>query len=186
MSLIIALEYNPFQRNGRGALAIMITRRPRWRLRLFWPWCVRGFNQGYPGHGKVAIASGIRPYRVDLLYGKFPRLLLVGSNVRGERLEGGAIPTIRPNAFQQGQYFADRIWIHGMQITPSEKSEYNTREYIGSSACHGPNDNKIDRLMEGLETGHRGRYLLIRPTEPLERLLHRRRHRAGTGQRHSS
>lgn len=176
MSLLIALEYHPRERTGQGAFAVQLSRRGRF-LRWYQRWCVRGFNAGHRRYGKVAIVSGVYRYRIDLLYGKDPRLLLIGRDSRGQSLPGGRIATIGPNQFQGGQWYADRIWLHGMRIAPETRGEYQTDCFIGSSACHGPPETDIDRLLAGHRPDETGYYLLIRPTEPFERLYRWVRHR---------
>jgi hypothetical protein len=178
MSLIITVEYHPWQAAGRGAIAVQLSRRHpvlRWYPR----WCVRGFNAGHREFGKVAIVSGLYRYRIDLLYGKDPRPLLVGKDEHGRPLTGGRIRTLAPNHYQSGQWFADRVWLHGMRETPETKPDYFTDRFIGSSACHGPPDRHIDELMRDYREGHSGFYLLIRPSEPIERFYRWFRHRLG-------
>jgi hypothetical protein len=169
MSLLIALEYHPRERTGQGAFAVQLSRRGRW-LRWYPRWCVRGFNAGHRRYGMVAIVSGVYRYRIDHLYGKDPRPLLIGKGADGQPLAGGRIRTIAPNHFQDGQWFADRIWLHGMKVTPEIKTEYHTDCFIGSSACHGPPETGIDRLMANYQPADAGYYLLIRPTEPFEHI----------------
>jgi hypothetical protein len=62
------------------------------------------------------------------------------------------------------------VWLHGMYPTPISKPEYHTDQYVGSSACHGPREFEADLLVEERGAGESGYYLLIRPTEPFERI----------------
>ena len=176
MSLLIALEYHPLERSGQGAVAVQLSRRGRF-LRWYPRWCVRGFNAGHRQYGMVAIVSGVYRYQIGHLYGKDPRPLLIGKGADGQLLPGGRIRTIGPNHFQDGQWFADRLWLHGMKVTPEIKADYHTDCFVGSSACHGPPETGIDRLMADYQPGDTGHYLLIRPTEPFERVYRWLRHR---------
>jgi hypothetical protein len=121
------------------------------------------------GGGQVAIEGGMYPFTV----------VDKGVNKKGEgkglvpKLRNGRkIPTLRPNAAQDGNSVADGVLIHSMNHAPKEADpKHGGEDYYGSEGCNGPTDGGKSQLefMDGSAAGDKGTYLLIRPGEAVDK-----------------
>jgi len=179
--LIGAIEYNPDSPTGGAYLAVNIHDQGSGPggigINIQWGanFVTRGVNKTDPAHnvaggGQVAIQQGVHPFVVvDKGVDRAGR----GKGLIPKLLGGAAIPTLSPNAAQQGNSVANGILLHSMNKNGHVNDPaHGGATYFGSEGCNGPAEGyKPMGFMEGSEVGDTGNYMLMRPAETVNKAI---------------
>jgi len=173
--ITIAIELN--RDDPYGAKAIQLF-EGKSIFKFYDKWVTRGVNK--KGQ-EVAIKSDFYDYNVEdsskNILKKTPRLM--GKNNRsmtGEDVSGGYIETLGKNDTHKDNtgnslMLANGIRQHRMRDKPKKNDpKHGGKDYVYSEGCNGPVGKKdTDKFLEGKNIGDKGKYLLIRPVEYLDK-----------------
>jgi RHS repeat-associated protein len=156
------------QGSGPGGLGINIETGTNW--------VTRGVNKTDPanqvaGGGQVATEAG--KYQFTVVDKGVNPITHKGKGLVPRLNDGGEIPTLRPNAAQDGKSVATGILLHGMNKNGKvNDSDHGGATYFGSEGCNGPsNGYKPMGVMKGSQPGDTGTYRLMRPAEAIDKLV---------------